>query len=223
MKAVLPYPLGQFGHKVLSQNDEDGIIGVISSRLQPPQTCVEIGVVSWEANCLHLVRQGWQHVLMDIRGDGDFIKREHVAPDNVNRLFEKYQIPPIFGVLSIDIDGQDYWVWEAISCEYRPALVVIEYNSILPSERSCSVPMNSNWHWDRTQYYGASLLALNKLANTKGYHLVYANGVNAFFVMDDLLANPEDFTYDDLFRPWPDDQWKRHRDAGVLAREWVDV
>ena len=53
---------------------------------------------------------------------------ERVTPQNVESVFEKAQVPMEFGILSIDIDGNDYWVWEALE-HYRPAVVVIEYNS----------------------------------------------------------------------------------------------
>ncbi|MDP8216701.1 MAG: hypothetical protein P9L98_05235 [Candidatus Kaelpia imicola] len=93
-------------------------------------------------------------------------------------------------MLSIDIDFNDYWIWKAIR-GYSPRVVVIEYNSSIPPAESKTIEYDQNAHWDGTNYFGASLLALTKLSKSKGYTLVACDkkGTNAFFVKTDLIKN----------------------------------
>ena len=94
--------------------------------------------------------------------------------------------------MSIDIDGNDYWIWEQIK-DFDPSIVVIEYNSRFGKEKSYVVPYEKNFQRLKKHYsgiyYGASLKALIKLAIKKGYSFVCCNsaGNNAFFVKKDLL------------------------------------
>ena len=96
-------------------------------------------------------------------------------------------------MLSIDIDGNDYWIWKAINC-IKPRLVVIEYNSFFGPKIAATVQYKTKFIWDhrnKKSYYGASLKALEKLGKKKGYNLigVDTNGVNAFFIRKDLSKN----------------------------------
>lgn len=129
------------------------------------------------------------------------IKLEKVTAENIQNLFQKYNVPKNFDLLSIDIDYNDYWVWKAIA-DYSPRVVVIEYNSsILPTE-SKVVPYDPEAKWDGTNYFGASLLALKNLGLTKGYTLVGCdnNGVNAFFCKSELLNGIKIKDIKDLYR-----------------------
>ena len=116
------------------------------------------------------------------------IKKEKVTAENIEKLFQKYNIPKNFDLLSIDIDFNDYWVWKAIT-NYHPNVVVIEYNSSLSPTESSVVQYDPEAIWDGTNYFGASLLALQNLGHTKGYTLLGCdgNGVNAFFCKNELI------------------------------------
>ena len=111
------------------------------------------------------------------------------AAENVEELFAQAGVPPEPDVLSIDVDGNDYWIWKAIS-RYRPRLVVIEYNGSLDPTARRVMPYRPGYRWDHTSGYGASLGALEDLAVEKGYRLVHTElaGVNAFFVREDLAG-----------------------------------
>jgi hypothetical protein len=100
----------------------------------------------------------------------------------------EYHIPQEFDLLSIDIDGNDYWVWAAIQ-NWHPRIVVIEYNTSFPPSRLWVMVENHEHTWDGTNYYGASLASLARLGRMKGYSLVATDsrGVNAFFVKADLI------------------------------------
>ena len=116
------------------------------------------------------------------------VQQEWVTAENVETLFEKHRVPEAFDLLSIDIDGNDYWVWKAIT-RYRPRVVVIEYNAAIPPSESRAISYDPRFRWDAmTNYFGASLLALQRLGAQKGYVLVGCerSGTNAFFIQRSL-------------------------------------
>ena len=112
-----------------------------------------------------------------------------VDRDNIAGLFAANGVPADLDLLSIDIDGNDYWAWEALG-EYRPSLVVIEYNPTYPPPVSWIMAYDPAHRWDGTTYQGASLTALTRLAGRRGYALLGTDrhGVHAFFLRDDLVA-----------------------------------
>lgn len=121
----------------------------------------------------------------------EFRERASASPTRGARSIEQSGIFGEIDLLSIDIDGNDYWVWKAMTA-IRPRVVVIEYNSSFGPDRSVTVAYDPSFRRYEKHpsglYYGASLQALNKLAAQKGYFLAGCDsaGVNAFFVRDDL-------------------------------------
>ena len=117
-----------------------------------------------------------------------------VTAENINKILETTPVPQDFDLLSIDIDGMDYWVWQAIT--YRPKIVCIEYNSnFLPNE-SKTLPYNPKhiYNSDIGKHFGASSLALRKLGIKKGYKLVaYTSLLNVLFVRNDLASEMPEF------------------------------
>jgi hypothetical protein len=207
-------PLSDRAFKGSSQNDEAGIISAIFEAIPPRRRFfVEFGIgpraddptyrLGLEGNCVDLKAAGWEGLFMDagVHPPHFGVRQETVTPENINSLFRKYQVPKDFSVLSIDVDGQDIWIWKAIKA--RPEVLIIEYNPIHGPSESVAVPRDPNFRWDGTNYYGASLGAVNKVGKEKGYLLVYANQVNAIFVLDSLIANGNDFSYDELYRHAP--------------------
>lgn len=183
-----------FEQKIYSQNGEDGILKIIFDKIGTNNKfCVEFGVQDGtECNTKYLIEMKcWDFLHMDC-GDNlnPSIKKETVTTENINFLFKKYIVPNEFDLLSIDIDFNDYWVWKAID-GYSPRVVVIEYNASIPPTESKTIKYDPNAQWDGTNYFGASLLALVKLGKKKGYTLIGCenNGVNAFFVRNDLIKN----------------------------------
>ncbi|KAK3582500.1 hypothetical protein CHS0354_024047 [Potamilus streckersoni] len=127
---------------------------------------------------------------MDGNGDGEIIKKEFITAENINSLFNKYNVPKEFDLLSIDIDSTDYWIWKAIE-GYIPRVVIIEYNASFPPTESKVVKYDPNLLWDNSNYFGASLLAYEKLGKEKGYTLIACDktGTNAFFIRSELIKN----------------------------------
>lgn len=196
--------------RVFSQWGEDGILQYIINNLEiPNKIFVEFGVETYEeANTRFLlVNDNWSGLVIDgSKNNTDFIKSDpiyakhdltavnsFITRDNINQLIQDNIKHQDIGLLSVDIDGNDYWVWKAINV-VKPRIVVCEYNSVFGKGRSLTVPYKADFY--RTSehysnlYFGASLGALCSLAEEKGYDFIGSNstGVNAFFVRKDISA-----------------------------------
>ncbi len=184
----------RYERRIGSQNGEDGVLEAIFAKIGTTNKYfVEFGSGNLhECNTGFLARwHGWRGLWMDAvyldrRGR---VRQERITAENIEALFRKYEVPPAFDLLSIDIDGNDYWVWKAITA-YRPRVVVIEYNSTIAPTESKTVSYQADYMWDgSTNYFGASLLALKRLGEQKGYTLIgcESSGTNAFFVQQALV------------------------------------
>jgi len=208
--------LEQVEFKVFSQWGEDGIIDWLVERAEIPahlHTFVEFGVESYvEANTRFLLQnRNWRGLVMD--GSVNLIeqlkrnqrlfwahdlsaKAVFITRENINELLVEGGFSGEIGLLSIDIDGNDYWVWESISA-VRPVLCICEYNAVFGDMWPLSIPYDRNFVRTRPEYrnlyFGASITALRRLAKRKGYTFLGTNsaGVNAFFVRDDYAARFE--------------------------------
>jgi len=203
-----PKKLNRYEFKVFSQAGEDGIISEIFNRIGTTNKFfVEFGVGNGlENNSAYLLVKGWQGYW--IEGSDRFcqsirqsfedlianqqltLKNTFITAANIEDLFREGNVPTELDLLSIDIDGNDYWVWQAIT-NYRPRVVILEYNAIYPPESSWVMQYNPSHQWKYNSHMGSSLKALEKLGHQKGYKLVACSfsGVNAFFVREDLLAD----------------------------------
>ena len=119
------------------------------------------------------------------------IHTETVNSENIISLCEKYEIPKEFDFLSIDIDGNDWYVFRTLCSVYKPRVVVIEYNATFPPPEDKMVVYDPNSSWQCDTYHGASIQSMYNLARTIGYSLVSAEsfGYNLFFVRDDIQHN----------------------------------
>lgn len=187
-------PLSLFEKKVFSQQGEDGVTEKIFSVIgSTNRYYVEFNVGNGEESNTRYFKQcmNWDGVLFDRYHDVPSINlhREPITAENINVVFEKYQVPEEFDLLSIDDDFNDFHIWNALDSKYRPRVVIIEYNAThLPTEDRVSL-YDPNGRWDGTNYFGGSILSMYLLGQQKGYSLVYAekNGVNLFFVRDDVI------------------------------------
>jgi hypothetical protein len=198
--------LVQFGWKAYCQNDEDGIIAEIFTRIGvTSRRFVEIGVSVLENNTLALLLQGWTGAWIDGNQAHEAWAREyaghlfaddelamatcHVDVTNINTLIADNARGMELDLLSIDVDGNDYWLFEAVTA--RPRVCVLEYNATWHPPISVTQPYDPSRVWDGTNYMGASLSALTSLAARKGYRLVGCSfaGVNAFFVAEELCGD----------------------------------
>ncbi|HTS43352.1 MAG TPA: hypothetical protein VMH01_03075 [Puia sp.] len=200
--------LGEVEFQVFSQRGEDGIIQYIISQVDiPNKIFVEFGVENYtESNTRFLlINNNWSGLVID--GDKKnirFIKSDYIywkyditayhsfiTKKNINQLIHQYTDCRDIGLLSIDVDGNDYWIWEAIDV-IEPRIVICEYNSAFGVQKKVSVPyadyfVRTKAHYSNL-YFGASLAAFCHLAEKKGYDFIGTAdpGVNAFFVRKDL-------------------------------------
>lgn len=177
--------------KQYSQNGEDGVIERLFEIFGVTNRYyVELGTESGEECNTRLLRErGWSGLMIDCDHEDDAIqlRRELITAENVNDVFAKYDVPDHFDLLSIDIDGNDYWVWKALASRYRPRVVVIEFNAGVPVELPVVMPYDANYRWRGELNCGQSLGALKKVSVAKGYSLIFASPPNAFLVRRDLL------------------------------------
>lgn len=220
--------------KVFSQFGEDGILQYLVRQARISESCrtfVEFGVESYEeANTRFLViNDNWRGLIMD--GSATHMKkvRENtiywrhnllavdafIDADNINSLIRNAGLSGEIGLLSVDIDGNDYWVWEKIDV-VNPILVVAEYNSVFGARHAVTVPYDKTFIRSRAHhsrlYWGASLKALVELGNRKGYAFVGSNsaGNNAFFVRRDRLNGQRELTAEEGY---VESQFRESRDA----------
>jgi hypothetical protein len=200
-----PKRLEKYAFRCYSQHDEDGMITEIFRRLgdKAIRTFVEFGVGDGlENNSLFLLKMGWRGLWIEGSPENSALIRQRFQPviessqlafeqrfitaENINEIIAPHFQGEI-GMLCVDIDGNDYYVWDAIEV-VNPQLVVIEYNAKFPPPIDWSIAYDPAHNWDFSDYQGASLSALSRLARTKGYQLVGCNlnGTNAFFVRSDL-------------------------------------
>ena len=128
-----------------------------------------------------------------------------ITAENIDDIIESAGFSGKLGILSIDVDGNDYWIWQAISC-CDPSIVICEYNSHFGCDFSLTTPYDPEFVRDHAHYskiyYGASIMALYNLAQSRGYSLVAGNnaGNNLFFVRSDLLGDIKPKSPSDVYR-----------------------
>ncbi len=216
-----PKRLEPFGYKAYSQGDEDGIIAEIFRRLAIAEgSFLEIGVENGlECNSLLLIHKGWTGAWVE----GNRQQQEVIAAKfgsliqdktlnvgmgmvdagNINALASQVGAVEDLDFLSIDIDGNDIYVFEAVG--FKPKVVCIEYNAKFPPDVAARQVYDPKRYWRGTDYFGPSLRAMNEIAIAKGYRLVSTGltGVNAFFVRADLAGAlfDDDASPENLYNP----------------------
>ena len=215
--------------KFYSQFGEDGLLLYFFDKIGAPnKSFIEFGIEDGTECCAAnlAINFGWKGLYLE--GDPKqaekacnfYHEKHHIDPDhvkikshfitreNVNEFFTKYDYTGEIDLLSIDIDGVDYWIWDAIEC-VQPRLVLAEYNAVLGRDRALTVPYSPSFdrydHEETGVYFGMSLKAANKMAEKKGYVLVgcESSGANSFFVRKDLIEKSglATFTPDEAFYP----------------------
>ena len=202
-KNLIPY-----GYKMYSQNDEDGIIREIFNRIGATnKVFVEFGIGNGlENNTLALLFDGWNGLWIEASSESVKAIRKNmpriidsgklkviesfITKKNINDLILPNVSPREIDLLSIDIDGNDFHVLDAITC-ILPRVIVIEYNAkFMPPVIYC-MEYDETYTWQQDDFVGSSLKFLEVKLAEKGYCLVGCNliGINAFFVRKDLVAD----------------------------------
>lgn len=213
--------LVRYGQKIYSQNLEDGIITEVFNRIGfTNRIFVEFGAgTGLENNSAALLMQGWKGLWIDaskkniamirkglpnlISRKQLFVKEAFINKENINDL-----IGTVFSgeidLLSVDIDGNDYAIYDSIKC-INPRIIIFEYNAKFAPPIKYCLPYDQNFVWDGTDRFGVSLKYLEEKLDAKGYCLVGCDimGINSFFVRKDLVKNKflKPFTAEKHFEP----------------------
>lgn len=207
-------PFDQVGLRSYSQNDEDGILIYIfavigTTNKKSVELCAGDGIENNTANLI--INHGWAGLMFD--GNEANVERGRkfysqckdtwLAPpnfvhawiekENVNSLIVSEGYEGEIDLLSLDLDGVDYWIWRAIDC-INPRLIVLEYQPVLGPRESLTIPYErdfNRYNIHAQGYWGASLPAFVKLGREKGYRLIGCNRncINAFFMRNDVGAD----------------------------------
>lgn len=197
-----PYDVLSQRFRIRSQNEEDGLLLALFKRIGTTnRRSVEIGCGSNGGNSGFLVQEcGWTGLMVDANrakiatvrvryaGHAATIVKHRVTREDVNELLTVYGFGGEVDLLSLDIDGNDYWVWEAIDV-CSPRVVVLEYNWLFGPDRAVTVPYDADFKVGASgtrSYRGASLAAFAHLGRRKGYRLVATERVNAVFLRNDV-------------------------------------
>jgi len=242
-------PLPDFhevGFRCHSQFEEDGILlflfGVIGTTNKTSvEICAGDGIECMTTNLI--LNHGWWGHLFDgdkrnVEAGARFFKKSSdtfiypprfhhawITAENINQVIRSSGIEGEIDLLSLDIDGMDYWVWRAIDC-IAPRVVVCETHGIIGPDDALTVPYDPNFKLTTPDYCGASLAAMTALASQKGYRLVgtHRYGFNAFFVRsgiaEDLLpaVSPSQCLNNPFLLEEGSRRWSRVKDM-----KWVRV
>jgi hypothetical protein len=223
--------------KVFCQLGEDGIIESIFNVIGTTNKYyVEFG--GWDgvylSNTANLrINKGWSGLLLE--GDKEKVlsmknreelnlQNEWVTKDNINQLFDKYNVPQNFDFLSIDIDGDDYYVWKALN--YKPRVLVIETNPGISNDIPLTI-LEGKTNVHKNNYFGANLHAFLDLASTKGYTFLTIDEYNVFFIIDNEFEKfgIEKKTKEEILKTAfvPSKYWHHRNNYTNSPQEWVDL
>lgn len=206
-------------YKIYSQFGDDGIIQYLINKLDiKDKTFIEFGVENYrESNTRFLLENNnWSGFVMDgspknieqIETSSFYwrhdlmAKSAFITADNINELILNAGFTGNIGILHVDIDGNDYYVWKAIDV-VTPSIAIIEYNSVFGKERAITIPYDPNFQRTKAHYSnlyaGSSLLSLIDLSKEKGYSFIGSNsaGNNAYFIRKELVGEIKEISIDE--------------------------
>ena len=233
--------LARYEYSWLSQNGEDGIIRYLFDAIgYESRWLVEFGYGAVQCNALRLIlKEDFNGLLMDGSSENvEFFNytaakfgidkakavQAFITRDNLEELITSNGVPREIDFLSLDVDGNDYWFWEALEC-ISPRVVCIEYNAGIGPDLSWTVPYDDEFERYSKHasgfFHGTSLTALESLGRRKGYYLIGCDstGTNAFFLRDDVeVEGVTALTAREAFRPHAN--WLGR---GISEAEQIDI
>lgn len=239
-------PLQDVEFRNYSQNGEDGILLYLFTiaghgTRRAVEVCAGNAI---EANATNLVlHHDWDALMLD--GDESLIKEgelffgahpethrigptlaaEWITRDNIGQILARHGYEDDIDLLSLDMDGMDYWILETLTI--RPRIIVLEYNNRIPADRAVTVPYDERFAtdaWAGDGYFGAGLAAFDRLLRSREYELVGSNrhNTNAFFVRSDVATELPRVSVDSCLTS----RWARHQQQawpGLQSRPWVET
>jgi len=196
---------GQQPPAKFSHLDEEAVLALFLQRLGTVEKyAVDIGASDGVtmSNTFALFRDGWKGLAVEYDGErfarlamehaelGTALARAKVTPLNVADLLRAYDVPQDFTFLSLDIDGYDYFVLEALLGAFRPKLICAEINEKIPPPLEFTVKWNPAFAWSGDHFYGQSIAQLGALVEASGYELLELHYNNAFLAPRELKLGP---------------------------------
>jgi hypothetical protein len=204
VRRIQPDIINQVGS--FSALGEQSLIHGYLDQLKPQsQFCVDIGASDGvtSSNTFALFREGWQGLAVEYESErfahlarmyaalpGVSLAKCKATPVNICALLEGNQVPERFGVLSLDIDGYDYFVLEQILSKFRPSLVCAEINEKIPPPIKFTVRWNPEYAWAADHFYGQSISQLYILCTQYRYALVEMHNTNVFLIPEEISSYP---------------------------------
>lgn len=197
---------------IYSQHGEDAVLAALFEEIGVTNRClVDIGAGDGYrfSNTRSFIEQGWTGLLLDRELETEDVHKLHVTAENITEILEHYGVPHEFDLLSIDIDGIDWYVLRSLlHAQFRPRVFIAEVNPDLPADPPVVVEYDPMFAFEKCRYYGASLGAYELLGDAFGYRCICIHrSLNAVFVQADLTQKRRG-----LFHPvnaWPEDPRRR--------------
>ena len=228
--------INNYEFRVFSQFGDDGIIQFLIKRVQPEKKIfIEFGVENYdESNTKFLlVNNNWKGLIFDgDKSNMGYVKNQEyfwrhaltaeaqfITKENINDLITSNGFQGRIGILHVDLDGNDYWIWETINC-VSPDILILEYNSVYGKEHAWTVPYKADFNRTAAHfsnlYWGASLKALNILSANKGYSFVGCNdaGNNAYYIKSEIIGQKNlEYLVANTHEGFRDSNFRESRDA----------
>jgi len=214
--------IGQHKVQGWSQYGEEGYLRFILRNIGiKSKFLVDIGANNgtYLSNTKQFRNEGWKAILIDGQAFPG-VHQHYVSAENVNEILKRYQCPQEFDLLSIDVDGQDYWILRELLREFRPRLIISEYNSEFADSRA--VEYDPDFIFKATDHYGYTFEAGLKLADEFGYRVIFQNSnLNMYYLQKDEMEDPEM----EINVPHPQHDWWRLNNNGQSDKQgkWVMI
>ncbi len=213
-----------FGSGKYSESYQDKLIDYVFkniSSINSPPFCIEFGYLSDSlfkdsyANTTSLIfDQGWNHLLLDSENENPNINlyKHFLTSDNICNIFKRYNVPSIPDYISIDIDSTDLWIFEKIVKNYKASLISVEYNCNFPLDVAITLKNTLEFKNKNDRCFGASLKALNMVAEENDYLLLWVvEECDAFFIRKDLINDNTNLL------TFPFDKWEKSTNVPAMS------
>lgn len=200
-----------------SQYGEEAFIQYIFQQIgEQSRHFVDIGAHNglFLSNTRLLHDKGWSGLMIDGSHENELVNKHFITRENVLDILAQYDTPIEFDLLSIDIDGNDYWILEKVLSKYKPRVIISEYNAEHPIEESKTIVYDPAFRFENNNYYGYTHAAGEKLAAKHGYKIIHQHSaLNLFYVRSSELPEGE-ITVPKVQHTW----WGNPTD-----KEWVTI
>lgn len=213
--------------KKYSQANEESYLEFILKNIHSTNRFIlELG--AWDgyhlSNTRHFIEQGYKGLLIDGDNKGnDEVKKHFITKENILTILDSYACPKAFDLFCIDLDGNDLYIIEEVLKEYRPSVIIAEFNPKFQPNESFVIKYNPSHIWQKNDFYGFSFLAGSLMAEKNGYTVVFQNdALNMYFIDNEILAQSLQTSIDEIPKLIPKATYKpRIAHPKALNSNWL--